>query len=177
MMMEMNQLAKQIFEASHLKGTFTLRSGKRSEQYFDTYLFEANPSILRNIGRKLAAFIPAETEVIAGLEMGGIPIATALSLECGIPAAFVRRRAKDYGTQKLAEGSPIEGKRVCIIEDVVTTAGQIMLSTTALREAGAEVKHVLCVIERSREGRENLEKQGVTLHSLFTIEELIEAGQ
>lgn len=113
---------------------------------------------------------------MAGIEMGGIPVATALSLKTGIPAAFVRKKAKEYGTCKLAEGIEVEGKTVCIIEDVVTTGGQILLSATDLRNAGANVVSVLCVIEREQQGRNNLESDGLNFYSLFKMEELLEAS-
>jgi len=104
--------------------------------------------------------------------MGGIPIATALSLETGIPAVFARKKAKDYGTCKLAEGIDIRNKRVCIIEDVVTTGGQIILSAKDLEGFGAILSNVICVIERNIEGRKRLEEAGLELKSLFTMEEL-----
>lgn len=112
--------------------------------------------------------------MLAGLEMGGIPVATALSLQTGIPVVFVRKEAKKYGTCKLAEGVDIAGKNVCVVEDVITTGGQILLSTKDLRELGVNVHHVLGVIERTKEGRENLLEDGLQLHSLFTMDELIE---
>lgn len=121
--MNREQLAKEIYNTSHLTGEFKLRSGKTSDQYFDKYLFESNPTLLAEVAEQLAPLVPEGTEVLAGLEMGGIPIATALSLKTGIPAVFVRKKAKEYGTCKLAEGMDIEDKRVCIIEDVVTTGG------------------------------------------------------
>src|SRR5690606_31948350 len=98
-----------------------------------------------------APLIPVGTEILAGLEMGGIPVATALSLETGIPCVFVRKKAKDYGTCKFAEGLEIKGKKVCIIEDVVTTGGQVVLSTADLRSLGADISTVLCVIHRGPE--------------------------
>ena len=108
----------------------------------------------------------------AGLEMGGIPIATALSLQTGLPVVFVRKQAKEYGTCKLAEGTDIAGKKLCVIEDVITTGGQVILSTNDLRGFGAEVQHVLCVIERGENSKEILGKEGLTLSSLFTMAEL-----
>jgi orotate phosphoribosyltransferase len=104
--------------------------------------------------------------------MGGIPIATAISLKTGIPAIFVRKKAKEYGTAKLAEGTDFSGKKVCVIEDVVTTGGQIVMSSNDLRRLGADIEYVLCVIERDIKGRENLKKEGLELLSLFTMEEL-----
>lgn len=173
--MERMTLANEIYKTAHLTGSFMLRSGKVSNDYFDKYLFESNPVLLKEIAEHLSRLIPEGTEVLAGLEMGGIPIATALSLKTGIPVVFVRKKAKEYGTCKLAEGNEIQGKNVCIIEDVVTTGGQILLSNQDLRDCGAIVNNVLCVIEREQQGRDNLEDAGLKFLSLFKMEELIEA--
>jgi orotate phosphoribosyltransferase len=170
-------LAKQIFDIAHLTGTFLLRSGLTSNEYFDKYLFESNPKVLLALSEELVKLIPPGVEVLAGLEMGGIPIATAMSLKSGIPAAFVRKKAKDYGTCKLAEGTDIRGKRICVIEDVVTTGGQVILSTLDLRAAGAIVEDIICVIERSPEAKRKLEEIGLRVHSLFNMEELVTEGK
>ena len=170
--MNKNELAKLIYGASHLEGRFTLRSGQISNEYFDKYLFESEPKLLVEIAREMSKLIPAGTEVLAGLEMGGLPIATALSIQTGIPAAFVRKKAKDYGTAKLAEGPALNGKKVCIIEDVVTIGGQIILSSADLKQLGAQIKYVLCVIERDIKSRENLRENGLELISLFTMADL-----
>ncbi len=146
--MTKQELAKKIYDVAHLTGEFKLRSGQVSNEYFDKYRFEAQPSLLREIAKQMAQLIPKGTEVLAGLEMGGIPIATALSLETGLPCVFVRKEAKEYGTCKFAEGFDVKGKNVCVIEDVVTTGGQVVLSTQDIRSLGAQVKHVLCVIHR-----------------------------
>jgi orotate phosphoribosyltransferase len=173
--MDRRELAARIYNISHLTGNFTLRSGQISSEYFDKYLFESEPALLADIALEMANVVPEGTEILAGLEMGGIPIATALSLKTGLPAVFVRKKAKEYGTCKLAEGTDIDGKNLCVIEDVITTGGQVVLSTNDLREFGAIVENVLCVIERDVKGRDNLEKAGLTLHSLFTMEELKES--
>ncbi|GIP39106.1 orotate phosphoribosyltransferase [Paenibacillus sp. J31TS4] len=175
--MNKEELARRIYELSHLQGEFELRSGLVSSEYFDKYLFEADPAALQRIAERLTEIVPEGTEVLAGLEMGGIPVVTALSLASGVPAAFVRKKAKAYGTCKIAEGAPVAGKRVCIVEDVVTTGGQVLLSAEDLRRAGAVVEDVLCVIERLPEGREKLKAAGLTLHSLYRMEELAAAGK
>lgn len=172
--MTRDELCKSIYEVAHLKGIFKLRSGQISNEYFDKYLFESNPIILREIAKHLAKQVPEDTEILAGLEMGGIPIATALSMETGIPVVFVRKKAKEYGTCKLAEGTDFRNKRVCIIEDVVTTGGQILLSTEDLRGFEAKIENVLCVIERNLEGRKRLKESGLELKALFTMDELKE---
>lgn len=174
--MDRAALARSIYEIAHLTGSFTLRSGQISQEYFDKYLFEAEPAVLREVAAQLQALIPPGTRVLAGLEMGGIPVATALSLATGLPAAFVRKKAKAYGTCKLAEGADVAGKGIVIVEDVVTTGGQVILSAKDLREAGAVVEDVICVIERNPEGRDKLAAEGLRLHALFTMEELIAAG-
>ncbi len=165
-------LADAINTVSRLTGTFTLRSGQVATEYFDKYRFEAQPALLARIAEALAPLVPAGTEVLAGLEMGGIPIATALSLHTGIPAAFVRKEAKKYGTARLAEGADIVGKRVTVVEDVITTGGQVVISTNDLRALGALVTDVLCVIDRSPDQGAALTAAGLRMHALLTRAQL-----
>jgi orotate phosphoribosyltransferase len=165
-------LAEKINAIARLTGTFTLRSGQVATEYFDKYRFEAQPLLLAEIADALAPMIPAGTEVLAGLEMGGIPIATALSLRTGIPAAFVRKEAKQYGTARLAEGAEIDGRRVAVVEDVITTGGQVVVSTNDLRALGAVVEDVLCVIDRSPDHAAALTVAGLRMHALLTKTQL-----
>ena len=113
---------------------------------------------------------------MAGLELGGVPIATAVSLHTGIVAAFVRKKAKDYGTCKIAEGAELKGKKIVIVEDVVTSGGQVVLSAKDLREHGAEILCAVCVIDRESGGKEALAKEGIELKPLFTMSQLKEAA-
>lgn len=170
-------LAARLFKVCNIKGSFRLRSGKISSEYFDKYLFESHPDILRDIARGLRSLLPAGTEILAGLEMGGIPVATALSLETGLPMIFVRKEAKAYGTCKLAEGMDFKGRKVLVIEDVVTTGGAILDGVRALREQGALIENVLCVIDRESGGPEKLKEVGLLLKPLFTATELRSAGE
>jgi orotate phosphoribosyltransferase len=165
-------LARRIDTVSRLHGKFRLRSGVVSEEYFDKYQFESDPELLTEIADVLAARIPERTEILAGLELGGIPVATALSIRTGLPVAFVRKHAKDYGTCRLAEGVEISGRRLLIVEDVVTSGGQILASCEELRRAGAVVDHVVCVIDRQAGGMEALAAAGLKLRSLFTKKDL-----
>ncbi len=169
---ELAALADQINAVARLTGTFTLRSGQIATEYFDKYRFEALPALLAQIAVALAPLVPADTEVLAGLEMGGIPIATALSLHTGLPAAFVRKEAKKYGTARLAEGAEIAGKRVCVVEDVITTGGQVVISTHDLRALGAVVEHVVAVIDRSPDAGAALTAAGLQMHALLTRAQL-----
>lgn len=166
------QLARRIYTTSHLIGEFRLRSGAISHQYFDKYLFEADPQLLREIATTMQLSVPMDVEALAGLELGGVPLATMLSQLTGLPTLFVRKQAKEYGTCKLAEGGEINGRRLLIIEDVVTSGGQIRASAAGLRQRGALITDVLCVIDREAGGRENLAQDGLTLRPLFTMSQL-----
>ncbi len=166
--MNKEKLAENIYEVSHKTGDFLLRSGKRSTEYFDKYQFESRPLILTAIAEQLKDLIPPDTELLAGLEMGGIPIATALSLICNKPVIFVRKEAKNYGTCRIAEGPDFKNKKVCLIEDVITTGGQVVESTKLLREQGAIVENVLCVIDRANGQHSKLDEINLQVQALFT---------
>ena len=170
--MDKQVLANEIFKNSYIRGEFLLRSGKISNEYFDKYQFESNPILLNEIAIQLLSILPKDIDILAALEMGGIPIATAIALKTGLPIVFVRKKAKEYGTRRIAEGCEIEGKRLLIIEDVVTSGGQIILSVEELRNQGAIVEKAICVIDREQGGRDNLAKIGVELIPLFSISEL-----
>jgi orotate phosphoribosyltransferase len=142
-------LARDVDACCRLTGDFTLRSGQRSTEYFDKYLFEADPALLRRVVARMRALVPDGTDLLGGLEMGGIPIATVLSAETGLPTLFVRKEAKTYGTCKLAEGPNVAGRRVTLVEDVITTGGAVRDATTRLRAYGATVDTVVCAIDRS----------------------------
>lgn len=170
-------LARRVAERCRLTGSFTLRSGQEATTYFDKYLFEGDPAILREVAEQMVPLVPDDTEVLAGLELGGMPVATALSLATGLPAAFVRKEAKTYGTAKLAEGADIAGKRVLVVEDVITTGGQVAASTGELRDRGAVVEEVLCVIDRSNGDHAELDAISLRVRSLFTRADLERWGE
>jgi orotate phosphoribosyltransferase len=168
------RLARAVGERAHITGTFLLRSGQTATDYFDKYRFEADPKLLRQIAEELSKIVPPDIEVLAGLELGGVPIATMLSQITGLPTAFVRKKAKEYGTCQLAEGAEVEGRRTLIVEDVVTSGGQIVLSAADLRGIGAVVDRAVCVVDREQGGAEKLREAGIELLPLFRRSELLE---
>ncbi len=170
--MDEQEFKRKIRERCLLFGQFKLRSGKISDRYFDKYRFESDPALLREVATRMARLLPEGTQRLAGLEMGGIPLATALSLQTGIPVMFVRKKPKDYGTCNLAEGGFEKGEKIAVIEDVITTAGQVVESSNALRDLGLEVLKVVCVVDRQQGGAENLAKAGYALASVFTLAEI-----
>lgn len=172
MILKKSELAEKIFQACYLKGDFLLRSGLRSSEYFDKYCMESSPELLASVTEYLTPLIPKGTEILASLEMGGIPLGTALSLKSKLPVRFVRKQAKQYGTMRVCEGGSVEGRRLCIIEDVITTGGQVIESAKELRKAGAVILSVLCVIFRGK-NLQALEKENLKLSYLFSKEDLI----
>lgn len=170
--MTRSQLATRIYRTSRLTGEFVLRSGAVANEYFDKYRFEHDPKLLKAIAEAMAPLVPDRTDALAGLELGGVPVATLLSQVTGLPLFSVRKKAKEYGTRNLAEGGDVAGKRLLVIEDVVTSGGQVVISTGDLRDLGAHIESALCVIDRQAGGREALAGVGVELLPLFTMAEL-----
>jgi len=170
--MEKAELAKQIKTSSFLTGQFTLRSGKTSSFYWDKYRFESDPQLLSAVVDELQKLLPPSFDKLAGLEMGGIPLATLLSQKTGKPCLFVRKTAKIYGTCNLIEGGFQAGETAVVVEDVITVAGQVCSSVEQMRELGLKVEHVICVIDRQQGGTENLKQIGCSLASVFTLDEL-----
>jgi orotate phosphoribosyltransferase len=170
--MEKAELARRVVEVALRRGEFKLRSGQISNVYFDKYQFESQPSLLKEIARQMVALVPRDTEVLAGLELGGVPIATALSFETGLPVAFVRKERKSYGTCLIAEGAALQGKRVCIVEDVITTGGAVLDSARELRGEGALLEVVLSVIFRGDPAKDQFAAAGLRRVSLLDMGDL-----
>ncbi len=175
--MDRSELAKQIKAVSYLTGQFKLRSGKISSFYWDKYRFESDPILLHATVAELQKLLPSSFDKLAGLELGGIPLATGLSFKTGKPCLYVRKEAKIYGTCNLVEGGFQTGETAVVIEDVATTGGQISTSVSQMRELGLIVEHAVCVINRQQGGRENLAKIGCALSSVFTLDKLERLAQ
>jgi orotate phosphoribosyltransferase len=169
----MDDLARRIRMASKLSGNFTLRSGRVSDTYFDKYRFEADPVLLLAIANAMAPLIPSGSDALAGLEMGGIPIVTMLSQVTGLPAAFIRKKPKSYGTCKYAEGVSLKGRSFVLIEDVVSSGGALIDTLSMLKADGLWPVRALCVIDRESGGKEALAGAGLELKSPFTYSQII----
>lgn len=167
---------KHVANLATIYGKFTLRSGQTSDVYFDKYLLESEPYCLEELAKRFYEEIKRKTlprEVIVGLELGGVPLATALSLHARIPVSFARKQAKDYGLKKIIEGASVQGKCALVIEDVITTGGAVLKSVDDLRAEGAVVRDVMCVVFRGDdEVKKRFQQKEVELHYLFTKDEL-----
>jgi len=172
MTMNREEIAGRIAEVALLRGEFTLRSGRKSNYYLDKYLFSTQPDILRELGRMIAERIPTGTTVLAGAELGGIPLVTAASLASGLPCVFIRNQKKDYGTAKQLEGKLNESDRVVIVEDVATSGGQVLEAAKVIAETGATIVKIIATIDREEGARENIESAGYAFDALFTKRDL-----
>lgn len=171
--MDRAQLAHAIKSACYLEGDFVLSSGKRSKYYLDKWRFETDPGLLREIARALAALLPSPPpDRLAGVELGGVPLVTALALETSIPYLIVRRAAKEYGTAKEVEGEMAAGERVVLVEDVLTTAAQAISAAQRLTRLGLEVVAILYVIDREEGAEANIRAAGFRPACLFTKSDL-----
>ena len=166
------QLAADIDRIARVHGDFVLRSGQRTDEYFDKYRFESDPELLRRVAEAMLPLLPDGTELLGGLELGGVPIATVVGQLSGLPVLFVRKQAKTYGTCRLAEGADVTGKRITLIEDVITTGGAVRDATKALRADGGLVDTVVCAIDRSEPGGNTLTEIGVHTRSVLTKHDL-----
>ncbi len=169
---EREALARDLVAASYLKGNFILRSGKRSNRYFDKFLFETDPALLRRLGQHLAKLVPAETQRLAAPELGAVLLGGAVSMETGLPLVLIRKEPKGYGTAKQIEGRLEPGERVTVIEDVVTTGGDSLRSARVLRDAGVDVIHLVVVLDRGEGGEDNIRGAGIPYSPLFRITDL-----
>jgi orotate phosphoribosyltransferase len=170
--MTRDELAKRIAETAILHGDFTLRSGRRSTWYIDKYLFSTKPDILRAIGPLFAELIPEGTTLLAGAELGGIPLVTSASMASDLPCIFIRNQKKEYGTAKQLEGILQREDQVVIVEDIATTGGQVLEAAETITNIGARVLSIIAVIDRCEGARDNVETAGYNFQSLFTTADL-----
>jgi len=169
--METAELARRIKDAAYLEGDFVLRSGLRSKYYLDKYLFEAQPEILAELGKRLAQRA-GDADLIAGPELGAVSLAAATAMACGKPFVIVRKGAKDYATGKLIEGPGVSGKRVLLVEDIGTTAGAALEAAKLLVAAGGTITRIVFAVDRLQGARENVTKAGFEFDALLTKQDM-----
>ena len=163
---ERQPLAADIARVALLHGDFLLSSGRRSSWYLDKYRFETDPALLRRIAAGLADELDAETDRLAGPELGAVALVTALALETGLPFVIVRRAAKDHGGSREIEGVLHPGERVAVVEDVITSGGQALTAARRVTAAGGDVRQILAVVDRDEGGGEAITAAGYGLRAL-----------
>ena len=177
------RLIEIIKARSVITGTeFRLASGRISDFYCNLKPTMMHPEGAWLIGALVAAAIgPGEADLVGGLEMGAVPIATAVaaaSFAAGrpLPAFIVRKAAKDHGTKSLVEGLPrgetLAGRRLVIVEDVTTTGGSSVKAIEAVHAEGASVVRVITVVDRQEGAAETFARVGVPFTAILTAKEL-----
>lgn len=151
-------------------GEFILASGRKSNYFVNVKRASTNPGILREIGKAMAPHIGDAK--IAGMALGAVPLAVAVSLETNRPFVMVRKEPKDHGTKELVEGEVNPGEKFVIVEDVATTGGSTLRVVSALREKGANVSKAVVVVDREEGATDMLKEHGIELVSLFKAKDL-----
>ena len=153
-------------------GEFTLASGKRSSYYVDIKRAVTQPRVLDSIAKAMTRYT-SKVDRIAGVELGAVPIATAVGLQSGKPILLVRKQRKEHGLSRDFEGELSANDRVLFVEDVVTTGGTLRAAIERMRDHGALVEDCVCVVDREEGGRMVLAEIGVRLHSLLAAKDLL----
>jgi orotate phosphoribosyltransferase len=171
--MERDFLIEQIKKFAVKRGNFTLASGKKSTYYLDLKLAYTNPDVMKEIIFEMKKRLQgSNVDRIAGMELGAVPLAVALSLETEIPFVIIRKEKKGYGAAKRIEGIINEGDNVLLVEDVATTGGSIASAVEAVRDAGGKCSMAIAILDRLEGAAENLQKINISMTSLLTIEDL-----
>lgn len=151
-------------------GDFTLASGAKSPYYIDVKTAVTHPDLLSAVASFVAG--SQEFDIVAGVAVGGVPLAVATALAAKKPYAIVRSSEKGHGKKEMIIGR-VKGKRVLLIEDVTTSGGSALYGIDALRAAGATVDRVVTVVDREQGAGAMLKDKGIELIPLVRVSELL----
>ncbi len=154
-------------------GRFVLTSGAVSDYYIDIKKASTNPNVLKEIAKEMKEYAEGY-DVIAGMELGAVPLIVALSLETGIPYAIVRKEKREHGTTKQIEGEDVQNKKVLVIEDVTTSGGSLITTLKVLRSKKAKIDEVLVVVDRESGAEEKLRDLDVNFIPLISVSEILD---
>ena len=154
-------------------GRFILTSGAVSDYYIDIKNASTDPPTLKKIAT-LMAEQTIDYELIAGMELGAVPLIVALALETNLPYIIIRKEKRKHGTGKQIEGGPIKNKKTILIEDVTTSGGSVIKSIQILKENGAHIDKVLTVVDRESGAREKIESLNIEFTPLVTVTDILQ---
>lgn len=159
------------------RAPITFKSGIQSPVYVDNRRLPFWPAQWRVVIDGFQQFIPQigiTFDIVAGIETAGIPHSAALAYAMQMPSVFVRKQAKEHGTRSRIEGGDVSGRRVLLVEDLVTTGGSSLSGVEALREAGAIIEHCLCITSYGfPEAQQAFDAAGVKLHPLTPFSAIV----
>jgi orotate phosphoribosyltransferase len=153
-------------------GEFTLASGRKSRYYIDIKTAVTSPRILRMISSDIIKK-NLQFDVVAGVAVGGVPLAVAVSLACDKPYVIIRKEQKGHGMSGLVIGET-SGRKVLLIEDVTTSGGSAVFGVENIRAAGGTLENVVTVVDRDEGAEDLLKKIGVNLVPLIRMEDLLQ---
>ena len=153
-------------------GRFVLTSGAISDYYIDIKKASTKPEILKKIAEAMAEYAEGY-DVIAGMELGAVPLIVALSLETKIPYVIIRKEKREHGTGKQIEGGEVKNKKVLLIEDVTTSGGSVVKSINILRENKAIIEEVVTVVDREAGAEEKLRDLDVSFIPLLSVSDIL----
>ena len=170
-----DKLAKALCDANIMKfGLFSLASGRKSPVYVDVRVLPSTPNSFETAVDELVKKVKElGIDVVAGAETAGIPIAAAIAIKAKLPMIYVRKRPKGYGTMSWIEGKLEKGQKVVLIDDMVTDGKSKLTFIDGITHEGAVCEDVLVILDREQGGAEGLSKEGIKLHSLITLKELL----
>ena len=171
--MDKNDLIQLLKECKAIQfGRFVLTSGAVSDYYIDIKKASTNPNILKKIAELMAEYTE-DYDILAGMELGAVPLVVALSLETNIPYVIVRKERREHGTSKQIEGVEINGKRILIIEDVTTSGGSVVKTIKIIRENKGIVDEVISIVDRESGAEEKLRNVDVSFIPLISISDIL----
>lgn len=162
-----DDLVRRLVEVSEMHGDFVLSSGRRSDVYFDKFLFLTSPDLLRELAVEVARLLPAGTDHLAAPEGAAMLLVAAVALQTGLPLAVVRKEPKPYGTRSQIEGHAPAGATVVLIEDVSTTGRQVRRAAEVLQEAGVTIARIVLAIDRG--GADQLRQAGFDVEAVAVL--------
>ncbi len=171
--MEKNELIKLLKESEAIQfGRFILTSGAVSDYYIDIKKASTNPEILKKIAKLMAEYTEGY-EILAGMELGAVPLVVALSLETNLPYVILRKEKREHGTNKQIEGVEINGKRVLLVEDVTTSGGSVVKAIQIIRENKGIVDEIIVIVDRESGAEEKLRNVDVSFIPLISVSDIL----
>ena len=171
--MNKKELIQLLEECGAIKfGRFVLTSGAVSDYYIDIKKASSKPEILKKIVQEMIEYTQGY-DLIAGMELGAVPLVVALSLETKIPYVIIRKEKRAHGTSKQIEGEDVKGKKVLIVEDVTTSGGSVVKSVQIIRENQGLIDEVLAVVDRESGTEEKLQKIDVNFIPLLSVSDIL----
>ena len=153
-------------------GRFVLTSGAVSDYYIDIKKASTNPKILKKLAEAMTEYTEGY-DILAGMELGAVPLVVALSLEANIPYVIVRKEKREHGTSKQIEGGEVKDKKVLVVEDVTTSGNSVIKTIQIIRENKGIVDEVIAIVDREGGAEQKLQTADASFIPLLSISDIL----